>query len=252
MESVENQLSHLDNTMIRDKLLSDDIFDLVSANMLPLKTLMAYYQCAIMEVETKFRVLNEEFSLQYDRNPIESIKTRLKSIEGILKKLRRKNLPLTLASIEQEIRDVAGIRVICSFKEDIYMLANCLLEQDDITLIERKDYIEHPKESGYRSLHLIIEVPIFLQNEKRPMKVEVQLRTIAMDFWASLEHKLRYKKNIPAEQLDELSRELYSCAENIASIDERMNGIHILMERTLAEQEAENKKKKWPLLPGLS
>ena len=161
MESVENQLSHLDNTMIRDKLLSDDIFDLVSANMLPLKTLMAYYQCAIMEVETKFRVLNEEFSLQYDRNPIESIKTRLKSIEGILKKLRRKNLPLTLASIEQEIRDVAGIRVICSFKEDIYMLANCLLEQDDITLIERKDYIEHLKESGYRSLHLIIEVPIF-------------------------------------------------------------------------------------------
>ena len=251
MESVENQLSHLDNTMIRDKLLSDDIFDLVSANMLPLRTLMAYYQCAIMEVETKFRVLNEEFSLQYDRNPIESIKTRLKSIEGILKKLRRKNLPLTLASIEQEIRDVAGIRVICSFKEDIYMLANCLLEQDDITLIERKDYIEHPKESGYRSLHLIIEVPIFLQNEKRPMKVEVQLRTIAMDFWASLEHKLRYKKNIPAEQLDELSRELYSCAENIASIDERMNGIHIQMEKTMAQQEAKNKKK-WALLPGLS
>ena len=252
MESVENQLSHLDNTMIRDKLLSDDIFDLVSANMLPLKTLMAYYQCAIMEVETKFRVLNEEFSLQYDRNPIESIKTRLKSIEGILKKLRRKNLPLTLASIEQEIRDVAGIRVICSFKEDIYMLANCLLEQDDITLIERKDYIEHPKESGYRSLDLIIEVPIFLQNEKRPMKVEVQLRTIAMDFWASLEHKLRYKKNIPAKQLDELSHELFSCAENIASIDERMNSIHIEMEQTMAQQESDNKQKKWPLLPGLS
>lgn len=252
MESVENQLSHLDNALVRDKLLSDDIFDLISANMLPLKTLMAYYQCAIMEVETKFRVLNEEFSLQYDRNPIESIKTRLKSIEGILKKLRRKNLPLTLVSIEQEIRDVAGIRVICSFKEDIYMLANCLLEQDDITLIERKDYIEHPKESGYRSLHLIIEVPIFLQNEKRPMKVEVQLRTIAMDFWASLEHKLRYKKNIPAEQLDELSHELYSCAENIASIDERMNSIHIQMEQVIAQQESENKQKKWPLLPGLS
>lgn len=252
MESVENQLSHLDNAMIRDKLLSDDIFDLVSANMLPLKTLMAYYQCAIMEVETKFRVLNEEFSLQYDRNPIESVKTRLKSIEGILKKLRRKNLPLTLASIEQEIRDVAGIRVICSFKEDIYMLANCLLEQDDITLIEKKDYIEHPKDSGYRSLHLIIEVPIFLQNEKRPMKVEVQLRTIAMDFWASLEHKLRYKKNIPAEQLDELSHELYNCAENIASIDERMNSIHIQMEQVMAQQESENKQKKWPLLPGLS
>ena len=246
----------VDRTYLEQVLLSrlsrGEVQQWVQKYFQPYRELMSYYRCAIMEVETKFRVLNEEFSLQYDRNPIESIKTRLKSIEGILKKLRRKNLPLTLASIEQEIRDVAGIRVICSFKEDIYMLANCLLEQDDITLIERKDYIEHPKESGYRSLHLIIEVPIFLQNEKRPMKVEVQLRTIAMDFWASLEHKLRYKKNIPAEQLDELSRELYSCAENIASIDERMNGIHIQMERTLAEQEAENKKKKWPLLPGLS
>lgn len=237
MESVENQLSHLDNTMIRDKLLSDDIFDLVSANMLPLKTLMAYYQCAIMEVETKFRVLNEEFSLQYDRNPIESIKTRLKSIEGILKKLRRKNLPLTLASIEQEIRDVAGIRVICSFKEDIYMLANCLLEQDDITLIERKDYIEHPKESGYRSLHLIIEVPIFLQNEKRPMKVEVQLRTIAMDFWASLEHKIYYKfeGNAP----DYISRDLRECAEIVSNLDAKMLQLNtaILAEKAKMEEE---------------
>ena len=235
MESVENQLSHLDNTMIRDKLLSDDIFDLVSANMLPLKTLMAYYQCAIMEVETKFRVLNEEFSLQYDRNPIESIKTRLKSIEGILKKLRRKNLPLTLASIEQEIRDVAGIRVICSFKEDIYMLANCLLEQDDITLIERKDYIEHPKESGYRSLHLIIEVPIFLQNEKRPMKVEVQLRTIAMDFWASLEHKIYYKfeGNAP----DYISRELRECAEMVSSLDDKMLSLNEAIQTCVLEQE---------------
>ena len=250
MESIENQLSHLDNDMLKDKLLSDDMFDLVSANLLPLKTLMAYYQCAIMEVETKFRVLNEQFSLQYDRNPIESIKTRLKSIEGILKKLRRKGLPMTLESIEQEIRDVAGIRVICSFKDDIYMLANCLLEQDDITLIEQKDYINHPKASGYRSLHLIIEVPIFLQNEKRPMKVEVQLRTIAMDFWASLEHKLRYKKDIPAAELDVLSHELFSCAQNIASIDERMNDIHIQLNKHMAAKE--NKQNKWPLFPGLS
>lgn len=240
MESVENQLSHLDNTMIRDKLLSDDIFDLVSANMLPLKTLMAYYQCAIMEVETKFRVLNEEFSLQYDRNPIESIKTRLKSIEGILKKLRRKNLPLTLASIEQEIRDVAGIRVICSFKEDIYMLANCLLEQDDITLIERKDYIEHPKESGYRSLHLIIEVPIFLQNEKRPMKVEVQLRTIAMDFWASLEHKIYYKFEGHAPEY--ISRDLRACAEIVSDLDAKMLQLNEAILEEKAKQEEENKK----------
>ena len=159
---------------------------------------------------------------------------------------------MTLESIEQEIRDVAGIRVICSFKDDIYMLANCLLEQDDITLIEQKDYINHPKASGYRSLHLIIEVPIFLQNEKRPMKVEVQLRTIAMDFWASLEHKLRYKKDIPAAELDVLSHELFSCAQNIASIDERMNDIHIQLDKHMAEKEKEKKQKEWPLLPGLS
>ena len=160
-----------------------------------------------MEVETKFKVLNEQFSLQYDRNPIESIKTRIKSTEGIIKKANRKKIPFTMQAIEENIRDIAGIRVICSFSEDIYMLADCLLKQDDIRLVEMKDYIKHPKESGYRSLHVIIEIPIFLQNEKRYMKVEVQLRTIAMDFWASVEHKLRYKKNIPDSEAETLAVE---------------------------------------------
>ena len=138
-------------------------------------------------------MLNEQFSVQYDRNPIETIKTRLKSMESIAGKMRKKELPLTLASLEEHLFDIAGIRVICSFPEDIYLLADCLLKQDDIRLIQKKDYIRNPKPSGYRSLHLIVEVPIFLEKEKRLMKVEVQLRTIAMDFWASLEHKLRYK-----------------------------------------------------------
>lgn len=249
-ESLERQLALLNSKPIKDRLLSDEMFDFISANMLPLKTLTAYYQCAIMEVETKFKVLNEQFSLQYDRNPIESIKTRLKSMEGILKKLRKKDLPISLRSIEQEIRDIAGIRVICSFEKDIYLLADCLLEQDDITLIERKDYIKNPKESGYRSLHLIVEVPIFLANEKRPMKVEVQLRTIAMDMWASLEHKLRYKKNIPADVADGLSAELKECAETIAAIDKRMNEIHLHMDEVMAEQERK-KARRWPLLPGM-
>ena len=185
------------------------------------------------EVETKFNVLNEEFSLQYDRNPIEGIKTRLKSKEGIVRKLNRKDLPFSLKSIEENIKDVAGVRVICSFPEDIYMLADCLLNQDDIKLIEKKDYIKNPKKSGYRSLHLIIEVPIFLKNEKKRMKVEVQLRTIAMDFWASLEHKLRYKKNINPEEAEIIGKELLECSEISASLDKRMEEIRNRIDKRL-------------------
>ena len=198
---------------LKDMFLDDDFIDFMQENRRPMDTLMAYYRCAIMEIETKFRVLNEQFSLRYDRNPIESIKSRMKSNESLAKKIHRKNLPMNLDSIYENIFDVAGVRIICSFPEDIYMLADCLLQQDDITLIERKDYIKNPKPSGYRSLHLIVEVPIFLQNEKRLMKVEVQLRTIAMDFWASLEHKLRYKKNIPESEAEVLAKELIECAE---------------------------------------
>ena len=184
-----------------------------------------------MEVETKFNVLNEEFSLQYDRNPIESIKTRLKSPESLVRKIKTKELPFSVESIQENIKDVAGVRVICSFPEDIYMLADCLLNQDDITLIEKKDYIKNPKKSGYRSLHLIIEVPIFLQNGKKNIKVEVQLRTIAMDFWASLEHKLRYKKNIDEDEIELLERELVECSEISAALDKRMEEIRNRIEK---------------------
>lgn len=210
---------------IRENIINDDFMAFIKENTLPYESLMAYYRCAIMEIETKFKVLNEQFSLQYDRNPIETIKTRLKSQEGIMKKLKKKGLSLSLESIEANIRDVAGVRVVCSFPEDIYLLAECLLEQDDIVLIEKKDYIQNPKESGYRSLHLIVEVPIFLQNEKRMMKVEIQLRTIAMDFWASLEHKLRYKKNIKPEEAQRLASELVECANISAALDYKMQEI---------------------------
>ena len=196
-------------------------FDEFSA---PYKKLMAYYRCAMMEVATKFNVLNEALSLQYDRNPIESIKTRLKSPESIMDKLERKNLPFSLESIENSIYDVAGIRVICSFPSDIYMLADCLLSQDDITLIERKDYIKNPKKNGYRSLHLIIGIPIFLHDQKKMMTVEVQLRTISMDWWASLEHKIRYKKDIddPAA----IEAQLYECAEISSKLDLHMEELY--------------------------
>lgn len=185
------------------------------------KKLMTYYKCALMEVETKFNVLNEEYSLEYDRNPISSIKTRLKSPVSIKEKLERNNYPVTTESIETHLNDVAGIRVICSFPEDVYALANALLRQDDIQLVTKKDYIKNPKENGYRSLHLIVAIPIFLSCEKRIMKVEIQLRTIAMDFWASLEHQLRYKKD--TEFSEDMMKELYECANVSADLDMRMD-----------------------------
>lgn len=190
--------------------------------------LMSYYKCAMMEIETKFNVLNEECSLTFDRNPISSIKSRLKSPFSIQEKLTRKNLPLSFNAIEENINDVAGVRVICSFPNDVYTLAEALLKQDDITLIKRKDYIANPKSSGYRSLHLIVAVPIFLSEGKRMMKVEIQLRTIAMDFWASLEHQLRYKKDLPFT--DEMAAELYECARSSAELDQRMDTLRKSME----------------------
>ncbi len=189
------------------------------------KRIMTYYNCAMLEAETKFKVLNYQFSLEQSRNPIEAIKTRLKSFESISEKLLRRGLPLSVASVEANLNDVAGVRVICPFVDDIYTIAECFLAQDDVTLIKAVDYIKNPKENGYRSLHLIVEIPIFLQKEKRMMRVEVQLRTIAMDFWASLEHKMHYKKEIPPEIARELSEELRICADDISELDVRMEKI---------------------------
>ncbi len=183
--------------------------------------LMTYYRCAIMEIETKFNVLNAEYSLEHDRNPISSIKSRLKQFSSIKEKLERKALPFSLEAIEENLNDLAGVRVICSFPGDVYSLVDAFLKQDDITLIEMKDYIKNPKPNGYRSLHLIISIPIFLAHEKRNMKVEVQLRTIAMDFWASLEHQMKYKKD--NEFTPEMEKELSDCAKISADLDERMD-----------------------------
>jgi len=224
------------DNFVRQSLLSDEFLNFMQQNKKPFDLLMSYYECAIMEIETKFRVLNHELSLEYDNNPIESIKTRVKSYDSILKKIRRKNIPLNLQAIEENLKDIAGVRVICSFPDDIYKLAESFLKQDDITLIERKDYIKNPKPSGYRSLHLIVQVPIFLQNEKKMVNVEVQFRTIAMDFWASLDHKMRYKKELSDEEVEILQEELYDCARQSAVLDERMQGIR---DRITKKQEQE-------------
>ena len=201
-----------------------EIKDSILSFTMRYKELMAYYRCAMMEVETKFRVLSENFSLEDDRNPIEAIKTRMKSPESIGNKLQSRNLPLTLESIEENLNDVAGVRVICGFPGDIYRLADAFLRQDDVTLIEKKDYIENPKRNGYRSLHLIVSVPIYLHDEKRRMRVEVQFRTIAMDWWASLEHQIRYKKEVTVTNAH--AKELRDCAEQAAILDYRMEQLY--------------------------
>ena len=207
------------------RLTSQDFRKFLEENSQAMTRLFTYYECALMEIETKFKVLDQQFSLSSDHNPIDAIKTRMKTLDSLVEKVNRYKIPLTLESIEENINDIAGIRVITSFPQDIYMLADCLLEQDDINLIEKKDYIANPKESGYRSLHLIVSVPIFLEHEKRDMKVEVQFRTIAMDFWASLEHKLQYKQDIPVELAERLQAELLDCAEISAALDVQMQDI---------------------------
>lgn len=188
----------------------EELVSYIRRQIYDFKRLMAYYRCAIMEIETKFNVINEDFSYQYERNPIESIKSRLKEPTSIRDKLARRGLAFSAASIEENLFDVAGVRVVCSFVDDVYRIADALVQQDDITLIRRKDYIANPKENGYRSLHLIVAVPIFLTDQKKMMNVEIQLR---------------YKK----EHLftPEMADDLKICADVSTELDTLMNNLAI-------------------------
>lgn len=188
-----------------------------------IQEVLMMYQCAISEVRTKLEVLNNEMSVKNNRNPIETIKYRVKKPKSIVEKLIRKGYPISVESVIHNLNDVAGVRVICSFVEDIYTIARMLVKQDDITLLEVKDYIKNPKPNGYRSYHMIIEIPVFFSDKKQPMKVEVQIRTMAMDFWASLEHQVNYKKDV--ENAEEISCQLKKCADVIAETDLKMQEI---------------------------
>ena len=210
----------------------------IMGTMVEYKELMMMYACAMKEMQTKFEVLNTEFKVRYQRNPISSISTRLKRSSSIVEKLVKQNNIYTLESIKKNINDVAGVRVICSYIDDIYTIADALLKQDDIELVARKDYIANPKPNGYRSLHLIIKIPVFFAERKEEMKVEVQIRTIAMDFWASLEHQLKYKQEIPEQE--KIIAQLRNCAETINSTDEEMLKIRKqieTVENTLTDEE---------------
>ncbi len=189
---------------------------------------MMMYTGAIREVKTKLEVLNDELSVRNKRNPIEMIKSRIKKPNSIISKLKRRDFPVTLDSMINNLNDIAGIRVICSFLDDIYDVADMLKRQDDVRVLSIKDYIKDPKPNGYRSYHMIVEIPVFFTDMKQFMRVEVQIRTIAMDFWASLDHKLRYKKQIA--NAEKICAELKECADVISMTDNKLLSIRKGME----------------------
>lgn len=185
--------------------------------------LVIMYNSAIREVRTKLEILNDELSIGNRKNPIQFIKSKIKKPASIVKKLQKMDKEISLESIVDNLDDIAGIRVICAFIDDVYKIREMLIKQDDIKLISEKDYIKNPKENGYRSYHLIIEVPVFFSDKKQWVRVEIQIRTVAMDFWASLEHQLRYKKDLKDSK--EIEKELMECAQTIADTDLRMMNI---------------------------
>lgn len=205
-----------------DRLSEHDEEQLIESAM-QLQQVMLLYEAGIREIKTKLDILSDESRISGKPNPIDSIKSRIKTPRSIIGKLKRRGYPISLQSMMENLNDIGGIRVICPFIEDIYTVADMLMRQDDLTLLEKKDYIHSPKPNGYRSLHLILEVPIFLSEATKPVRIELQLRTIAMDFWASLEHQLRYKSDI--EVPPQISDDLKACADVIAATDEEMQRI---------------------------
>lgn len=222
MEITMNPNSELEQSTVSGPTLAQVPADLTRQAQ-EFQAAMMMYNCAIREVRTKLEVLNDDLSVRNQRNPIEIIKSRVKKPASIVEKLKRRGLEVNLDSMMNNLDDIAGVRVICSFLDDIYEVAHMLTSQDDVKVIAVKDYIKNPKQNGYRSYHMIVEIPVFFSNEKRNMRVEVQIRTIAMDFWASLDHQLKYKKEFIDS--DEISAELKECAEVIAETDARMLAI---------------------------
>lgn len=220
----KDKIRLLDNKRLKKNILNQVVKNPILENVNSLLRMEQLYEAGIKEIRTKLEILDSEFKVKYDHNPIHHIESRLKKPESIIKKAIDKDVTLTEKEIMRHIHDIAGIRVICNYIDDVYVVAQLLINQDDIKLIKIKDYIQNPKDNGYRSLHLVLEVPIFLAEGVQPIHVEVQLRTIAMDFWASLEHKLKYKtdNNVP----EDIKKELIQCAVSISELDYKMQSIH--------------------------
>jgi putative GTP pyrophosphokinase len=215
---------HIKETRFPETMKLPELPEELEESFEEIKEMFTLYTCAIREVNTKLENLNQELEFTKERNPIQHIDHRIKNPRSIIEKIKRHQLELSVENVWNEISDVAGIRVVCSYIDDIYAIAEMLTRQDDIVLVRKKDYIKNPKESGYRSLHLIIETPVFLSEKKHYVKVEVQIRTIAMDFWASLEHQLRYKADVDIP--DTIREKLRNSADQIYRTDLEMQGIY--------------------------
>ena len=222
MQLITNPENELNRSIVKVPDLASVPEDMIEYAR-QFQEVMMMYSCAIREVKTKLEVLNDELSIRNKRNPIEMIKSRVKKPESIIEKLSRRNLSLDINSMVENLYDIAGVRVICSFVDDIYDIATMLVRQDDVKVLAIKDYIKNPKPNGYRSYHMIIEIPVFFSDKKQSVRVEVQIRTIAMDFWASVEHKIKYKKEIGGA--DEIINELKECADIISSTDAKLMDI---------------------------
>ena len=199
------------------------------------------YEAAARQLTLKFEILNDEFSVLYARNPIHHIESRVKTPESIAAKLMKKGLPVSIETAREHVNDIAGVRVVCSYIDDVYRVGEMLARQTDVEIVKKQDYIQTPNYNGYRSLHMDIKVPVYLSDRTEYVVAEIQLRTIAMDFWASLEHKLQYKKNIPESQSKFLKDELYDCAQQSAALDKRMQNIrNVIAESETAEEEKQD------------
>ncbi len=205
--------------IIDEDITKEDYYALISEY----QQMLLLYESAVKQLTTKFEIFNQEYKMRGARNPIETVKSRVKGPESIVRKMKKYGFERSLSSIVQNLNDVAGVRVICSYVSDIYLVRDMLIAQQDVTLVEERDYIKHPKENGYRSLHLIIELPVYLTRTVSKVKAEIQIRTIAMDFWASLEHNIRYK--VVDAFPPGVVKELRDCAEIIAVTDSRMEAI---------------------------
>lgn len=220
-DTIMDEVTALPPSLMNNLAVSGDFYKMA----FQFQQIMMIYESAIKQIETKLDILNKESSVNRTRNPISTVKSRIKSPESIAHKLEKKGLPINFESMMKNLNDIAGVRVICPYISDIYSVRDMLLKQPDLTLIKQNDYIENPKESGYRSLHLVMEIPVYLSKTEHHVRVEIQLRTIAMDFWASLEHQLKYKPSTAITP--EISEELRQCADRIAETDLQMQRIYL-------------------------
>ena len=235
MEELTNELMLISD---EGRTTLNDWSKEIMETVVDLKELMMMYSCAMKDVRAKLEILNIEYNVKHKRNPIHSINTRLKRLTGIMEKMGRKGITFSIDNVENNIHDVAGVRVICSYVDDIYAIAKALENQEGVEIIEEKDYIKNPKPNGYRSLHLIMSVPISFTNQVKRMRVEVQIRTIAMDFWATLEHQMKYRKHLPDGE--EIISNLKGCAEIIATTDSRMLAIRRQIEESASDPTEED------------